>query len=96
MYKKKKGEIFMEKLSDMPNIGSTLEKKLMKVDILDPETLKQLGSKEAFIRIRNIDDTACLNMLCALEGAVQGMRWHGLSPEDKKDLKDFFQILQRG
>lgn len=86
----------MEKLLDTPNIGSTLEKKLIKVGILDSENLRQLGSKEAFIRIRNIDDTACLNMLYALEGAVQGIRWHGLSEECKKDLKDFFQFLQLG
>lgn len=84
----------MGKLSDMPNIGQTLEKKLMSVGISDPEGLIELGSKEAFLRIRNIDDTACLNMLCALEGAVQGIRWHGLSPECKKDLKDFIQFLQ--
>jgi DNA transformation protein len=86
----------MGKLSDMPNIGSILESKLRSVGISDPDSLMKLGSKEAFVRIKNIDDSACINMLCALEGAVQGKRWHGLSEECKKDLKDFFQFLHIG
>lgn len=81
----------MKKLSDIPNIGATLEKKLTAVEITSQEELKKLGSKEAFMRIKNIDDTACYNMLCALEGAVQGIRWHNLSDESKADLKKFFQ-----
>jgi DNA transformation protein len=85
----------MGKLSDMPNIGSTLQDKLIMVQVLTPDKLREIGSKEAFIRIRNIDESACLNMLYALEGAVQGIRWHGLSKEYKKDLKEFFQFLQK-
>jgi DNA transformation protein len=92
----KLGDGFMGKLSDMPNIGTVLEKKLESVGILDSEELRKHGSKEVFVRIRNIDHSACINMLCALEGAVQGIRWHGLREECKKDLKDFFQFLQIG
>lgn len=29
--------------------------------------------------------------LCALEGAVRGIRWHDLEPEVKADLKAFYQ-----
>ena len=87
------GDVIMGKLSDMHNIGSTLEKRLISIGIIDSENLRQVGSKEAFVRIRNIDDTVCLNMLYALEGAVQGIRWHGLPEVCKKDLKEFFQFL---
>ena len=82
----------MEKLSKMPNIGAALEKKLMEAGINSPEELKSLGGKEAFIKIKFIDNTACYNMLCALEGAVQGVRWHNLSEDTKKDLKCFFSM----
>jgi len=82
----------VEKLSKMPNIGGTLEKKLMEAGINTPEDLKKAGSKEAFIKIKFIDNTACYNMLCALEGAIQGIRWHDLSEDTKKDLKLFFSM----
>ncbi|KAJ53598.1 DNA transformation protein [Clostridium tetanomorphum] len=84
----------MEKLSDMPNIGKTLEKKLIEAEINSPEMLKSLGSKEAFIRIKIIDNTVCYNTLCALEGAVQGTRWHNLTEMCKQDLKNFFQSFK--
>ena len=81
----------MSKLSDMPNIGSILEKLLIDVDIESPERLKEIGSREAFTRIKVVDNSACLNKLYALEGAVQGMRWHSLSQGCKDDLKEFFK-----
>lgn len=80
----------MNKLSDMPNIGKTLEKLLIEAGIDSEEKLKKLGSKEAYLSIRKIDETACLSKLCALEGAIQGIRWHNLSEATKKDLKIFF------
>lgn len=83
----------MDKLSQMHNIGATLEKKLIKVGIETQEALIETGSKEAFIKLRLEDDTACFNMLCALEGAVEGIRWHYLSDEKKKELKSFIETL---
>ena len=71
-------------LSSLPNIGSTLEGKLKQVGINTPQELIDTGSEDALIRIRTIDDTACFNMLCALEGAIQGIRWHKL-PTERKD-----------
>lgn len=86
--------IFLERLSKMPNIGLTLEKKLIDIGIKTPEELISLGSKEAFVNIKIVDNTACYNMLCALEGAIQGIRWHNLSNSTKEDLKCFFQSLK--
>jgi DNA transformation protein len=83
----------VSKLSEMPNIGSVLEKCLIDVEIESPEKLKEIGSKEAFTRIKIIDNTACLNKLYALEGAVQGVRWHNLPQTCKDDLKKFFQCF---
>ena len=82
----------LEKLSEMPNIGAALEKKLIEAGINTPEELKKLGSRDAFIKIKFADNTACYNMLCALEGAIQGIRWHNLSDDTKMDLKGFFNM----
>ena len=82
----------MATLSDLPNIGKTLEEKLFKVGISTPQELMNNGSENALLKIRSIDESACFNMLCALEGAIQGIRWHGLSAERKDELKQFLKM----
>ncbi|HBF88214.1 MAG TPA: competence protein TfoX [Bacteroidales bacterium] len=85
----------MTQLTDLPNIGKELAKKLVEVGIENAEALKSTGSERAFILISAIDSSACINMLYALEGAVQGIRWHQLSLERKQELKIFFNMLKK-
>ncbi len=80
----------MGKLSELPNIGRVLENELIQAGIKDADDLKRQGSRNAFLSIRKIDDTACFSKLCALEGAVRGIRWHDLTADTKKELKNFF------
>ena len=82
----------MGELSELPNIGKVLEKQLNDVGINTVDDLINLGSKEAWLKIKEIDDSACLNRLMALEGAVQNIRWHNLSEEDKENLKAFYNL----
>jgi len=82
----------MEKLSSLPNIGKTLEEKLIRVGIDTPKKLYEAGSEQALLRIREIDQNGCYNMLCALEAAIQGIRWHGLSADKKAELKAFLTL----
>lgn len=82
----------MNNLSDLPNIGKTLQEKLFKVGITTPDELINTGSENALLQIRAIDESACFNMLCALEGAIQGIRWHSLSKERKEELKQFLKM----
>jgi len=83
----------MGKLSELPNIGKVIEDKLIDVGIDNPEQLIKIGSKEAFIRIRAKDPTACLHMLYGLEGAVEGIMDKYLSVEVIEDLKSFYKSL---
>ncbi|WP_291570269.1 TfoX/Sxy family protein [Clostridium sp. UBA4548] len=80
----------MGEISKLPNIGDKLEAQLKEVGIHTVDQLKQVGSKQAWLDIRTIDSSACINRLYALEGAIQGIRWHSLSGEVKSQLKDFF------
>jgi TfoX C-terminal domain. len=80
----------MGELSKLPNIGKVLEKQLNDVGINTVDDLINLGSKDAWLKIKEIDDSACLNRLMALEGAIQNIRWHNLSEEDKDNLRDFY------
>ncbi|WP_197049980.1 MULTISPECIES: TfoX/Sxy family DNA transformation protein [Thermoanaerobacterium] len=59
-----------------------------------PGQLIELGSKEAFLRIRTIDSSACINRLYALEGAIRNIRWHFLSQDIKDELKAFYLSLK--
>ena len=80
----------MGELSKLPNIGKVLEKQLNDVGINTVDDLINLGSKEAWLKIKEIDDSACLNRLMALEGAIQNIRWHNLSEEDKDNLRNLY------
>jgi DNA transformation protein len=84
----------MGELSDLPNIGSKLEAQLNEVGIEKIEQLKEIGSKQAWLDIKAIDSSACINRLCALEGAIQGIRWHNLSVEVKSELKEFYNRVK--
>ncbi|MEW9123116.1 MAG: TfoX/Sxy family protein [Thermotaleaceae bacterium] len=80
----------MKRLSDLPNIGETMERRLEAVGIYDIDTFMKMGSKEAFIKLWLHEGDTCFSSLCGLEGAIQGIRWHYLSDETKSDLKRFF------
>ena len=76
------------------NIGKVLSDTLIEAGIKSIDDLKSIGSENAFIRIRTIDPSACLNMLYAIEGAIQDIRWHDLDRIRKDELKDFFDRLK--
>lgn len=80
----------MSDLSKQVNIGKELERKLTLVGINSVDELKAAGSEKAFLLIKAIDSGACINMLYALEGAVNDTRWHNLPAERKMELKAFF------
>jgi DNA transformation protein len=83
------------KLENLPNIGITLADLLREAGINTPEDLIKTGAIQAFIRIKAVDPGACLSKLCALEGAVEGIRWHYLSSEKKAELKHFFKQVSK-
>jgi len=64
----------MGELTKLPNIAAKLESQLSDVGITTVEQLKEIGSREAWLRILARDPSACLMRLSALEGAIQGVR----------------------
>ena len=88
--------IDMKSLTDIPNIGKILVDKLNIIGIKTEQDLKNTGSENAIIKIITIENSgACINMLYALEGAIQGVRWHVLNKERKQELKEFYRILEK-
>jgi len=83
----KNKEAKMTTIQDLPNIGKKLAKQLESIGIKTPQNLINIGSIEALLKIKGKSSKGCYNMLYALEGAIQGIRWHNLSREDKDRLK---------
>ncbi len=84
----------MGELSKLPNIAEKLESQLSEVGITTVEQLKEIGSREAWLRILSIDQSACIMRLSALEGAIQGIRWHNLDDSSKESLKEFYRFYK--
>ncbi len=80
----------MGNLAKLPNIGAELEKQLLDVGITTEEELRSVGSREAWLRILQRNPSACIMRLMALEGAIQGIRWHNLDNTTKESLKEFY------
>lgn len=80
----------MGELSKLPNIGEVVEKQLKEVGITTYKELKEAGAKEAWLRIKEIDDSACIHRLYALEGAIEGIKKSQLKQETKIELKEFY------
>ena len=85
----------MGELSKLPNIGKSVEEQLNQVGITSLEELKAVGAKNAWLKIQEIDESACINRLMALEGALEGINKTMLSDEVKADLKEFYQCNKK-
>ena len=55
------------------------------------DELREIGAKTAWLKIQEIDESACIHRLMALEGAIQGVKKTMLPDEVKADLKEFYQ-----
>ncbi|GAA0742081.1 TfoX/Sxy family protein [Clostridium oceanicum] len=80
----------MGELSKLPNIGEKIESQLNKVEIFTYDELKDIGTEKAWLKIQEIDSSACIHRLLALEGAICGVRKKDLPEKRKAELKDFY------
>lgn len=84
----------MAELTSMQNIGKEIEKKLKSIGICSAEELTQIGSKEAFFRLKMWYSNLCLVHLYTLQGAIDNTSFNQLSDEVKHDLKIFSDNLK--
>lgn len=84
----------MGELSMLPNIGKEVERQLNEVGIWKHSELSNIGSKQSWLKIKAIDDSACINRLYAIEGAIQGIKKSELSQDKKAELKEFYNSFR--
>ena len=85
----------MGELSKLPNIGKEVERQLNQVGITSYEQLKCLGAENAWLKIQEIDESACIHRLLALEGALQGVKKTLLPEKRKMELKKFYNLHKK-
>lgn len=84
----------MNELEKLPNIGPVVAKQLGDVGITTFEQLKELGSRQAWLKIKAVDDSACIHRLLSFEGAIRGIRKKDLPDEVKEELREFYRAAK--
>ena len=74
----------MSNLTELPNIGKELSKKLKSVGIYSAEELKQTGSKDAYLKLKNKYSNVCLVHLYCLQGAIDLREYNNLPTDVKR------------
>ena len=74
-------------LEDLPNLGPTSAGWLRDVGVETSDDLERLGSVAAFLLVDASREGTSLNLLYALEGALQDVRWDRLPPQVREDLR---------
>lgn len=68
-----------------------MEEQLAQAGIVTADELRKNGAKAAWLKIRQIDPSACIHPLLALEGVIEGVQKSLLPGAVKADLKAFYQ-----
>jgi len=75
-------------LADLPNIGPKTAALLKEVGIDNVEALRSAGAVGAYRRLKfRFPRQVSLNALWALHGALAGVPWRSLDPDEKRRLK---------
>lgn len=85
----------MADLTSMVNIGKEMAGKLVSVGIDSSEKLVETGSKQAYLKLKEVYPRVCLVHLYALEGAIHNTEFNRLSEDTKKELKEFSDFLKK-
>lgn len=85
----------MADLTSMVNIGKEMAGKLVSVGIDSSEKLVETGSKQAYLKLKEVYPRVCLVHLYALEGAIHNTEFNRLSEDKKKELKEFSDFLKK-
>jgi len=81
----------MPKLTDLPNLGKTVVGELERAGVRTPGELRRAGSVGAALKLTQVGVSVCASKLCALEGAIRGVRWHSIPADEREALVKRFE-----
>lgn len=73
-------------IAALPNLGPKSAQMLAAAGITTLAQLRRLGAIEAYVRARQADRGASLNLLYALDGALRGQHWQAVRRERRLEL----------
>lgn len=85
----------MHELSTMRNIGPNSAAWLAAVGVSSIADVRRIGAVAAYARVKRVRPQATLNLLWALEGAIEDRDWRQIDAEKKQQLKDELARLLR-
>ena len=81
------------RLKDLPNLTFQIEVLLMEAGITNEETLRQLGAKTSWLKMRSKNKALSIRVLFALEGAIEGLHEAALPADIRRELMEWFNAL---
>lgn len=75
------------RLKDLPNLSLKLEVQLRKVGISTVEMLIEQGAKRTWLKLHACNQNLGVNILFALQGAIQGLHYEALPSGVKEELR---------
>ena len=83
-----------KRLRDLPNLTFQLETLLWSVGIKDEASLRQLGAKACWLRLKERSPQLSIKVLFALEGAIAGLHEAALPADTRRELTVWFKELE--
>lgn len=82
-----------QRLRKLPNMTFQLELLLFEAGIHDVVTLKRLGAVAVWVRLRRLRKDLSINVLFALEGAIQGVHAARITSTRRQHLLEWVEML---
>ena len=83
-------------LARLANLGPKSVQFLHNAGITSHQQLEQLGSVEAYSMVKQVEPSASLNLLWALEGALSGLHWREVAKEHRTSLLLALETYEQG
>lgn len=83
-------------LASLKNLGPRSAAMLDKAGIEDVDTLHALGAVRAYAQVKQAGLKPSLNLLWALEGAIQGVHWQTVVTKQRFELLMQLDDLEKG
>ena len=80
------------RLKNLPNISFHMELQLINSGIKDELTLRKIGAKEAWLRLRKMNKALTVNVLYSLEGAIAGVHAAKLPTQQRQELEEWAAV----